>query len=554
MPIDWLGKFKAKHGRALRVLHVGNIANNAYNNAKIQRRYGIEADVLCHDYYHIMSCPEWEDAHFEGDVGDQNFPDWWNVKLGAFKRPAWFVQGHLDPCIRLLIAQRTSSWAMTIVHRWLCEFDRWTLCCRSVCASKVRLWIKQKTDRDIAYLAAPANPLVARYLAEVIKSIRARSLSKYLLIAKSLSGIQRTLENYAQTGNFWDDRQAHMIALSANKHWILQTAEKLLTPLGHTLTEHDLEWFFEWWWHPRLGELFNYYDVIQAYGTLPAMPLINSDRPYIAYEHGTIRSIPFEDSIHSKMCALSYRSAAAVFVTNSDNIEAANRLGIETQRLVFLPHAFDSDKLGQFADSYSGEQPNCAGPCVFFSPSRQDWQDGDPSWAKGNDRFFRAAAKMQENGADFMIFLVAWGRHLAASRTLIHELGLEPRVQWLPPMRKQELWQQYMKSHCVVDQFLIPAIGGVTFEAMALGRRVITAMHAEQTRRFFGETPPVHAATTEEEIVTCMQDVLRDINDNAGLGRENRCWIARYHSAKRIVELQAESYRRLIEPMSTTGT
>ena len=49
-------------GRKLRVLHIGNIANNAYNNARIQRQYGIDADVLCHDYYHVMATPEWEDG------------------------------------------------------------------------------------------------------------------------------------------------------------------------------------------------------------------------------------------------------------------------------------------------------------------------------------------------------------------------------------------------------------------------------------------------------------------------------------------------------------
>ena len=69
------------------MLHIGNIANNAYNNAKIQRRIGIEADVCCYDYFHIMGCPEWEDADFEGDVGDPFFPDWWAVDLKGLPSP-----------------------------------------------------------------------------------------------------------------------------------------------------------------------------------------------------------------------------------------------------------------------------------------------------------------------------------------------------------------------------------------------------------------------------------------------------------------------------------
>lgn len=44
----------------MRVLHVGNIAKNAYHNAEFLRRRGVEADVLCYDYPPIMGQPEWK--------------------------------------------------------------------------------------------------------------------------------------------------------------------------------------------------------------------------------------------------------------------------------------------------------------------------------------------------------------------------------------------------------------------------------------------------------------------------------------------------------------
>ena len=46
-------------GAVVRILHVGNIANNAYNNAKFLRRKGVEADVLCYDYTHVMANELW---------------------------------------------------------------------------------------------------------------------------------------------------------------------------------------------------------------------------------------------------------------------------------------------------------------------------------------------------------------------------------------------------------------------------------------------------------------------------------------------------------------
>jgi hypothetical protein len=75
-PYAWVGEFIEKFGRPPRVLHIGNVANNAYSNAKFFRRAGIDADVLCNDFYHIMGCPEWEDADFEAEFINQFFPDW----------------------------------------------------------------------------------------------------------------------------------------------------------------------------------------------------------------------------------------------------------------------------------------------------------------------------------------------------------------------------------------------------------------------------------------------------------------------------------------------
>ncbi|MBI3180432.1 MAG: hypothetical protein HYZ27_12270, partial [Deltaproteobacteria bacterium] len=54
----------------MKVLHVGNIANNAYNNAKFLRRAGIDASVLVYDYTHVMGQPEWEDAEFHEQVDE----------------------------------------------------------------------------------------------------------------------------------------------------------------------------------------------------------------------------------------------------------------------------------------------------------------------------------------------------------------------------------------------------------------------------------------------------------------------------------------------------
>jgi hypothetical protein len=86
--------------KPIRILHIGNIANNAYLNAKILNERGFECVVAAPDYTHIMGCPEWEDADFHTLPEDQNAPDWSKIDLQGFVRPDWFVN---EPLLRSLL-------------------------------------------------------------------------------------------------------------------------------------------------------------------------------------------------------------------------------------------------------------------------------------------------------------------------------------------------------------------------------------------------------------------------------------------------------------------
>jgi glycosyltransferase involved in cell wall biosynthesis len=538
----WLADFERSAGRPLRVLHIGNIANNAYNNALIQRQRGIDAYVLSFDYYHIMATPEWEDADFSGDIGDDFFPDWWAVDLKGFERPRWFIAAPLDISIRYLLAEITGTPIRHWLWRWA-TFERWLISRKSPGQRLVSLVMTAMLRRRIVHLSctaeAPAAKLTSRILVGIARRLASPRVSLPLRRAAGrLRRMARMATGAADTFNSCLNRRYGSRARA--------DVDAQLSALGRSDRLANLDFFYGWWCHPYMSLLLGKFDVVQAYATYTAIPFLVGRRDDVAYEHGTIRHIPFQDTAEGRMCAVTYRSAAAVCITNTDNLSAAGRLGIEPARVVRLPHAFDSEKLLRFARENLDARPRANAPPIFLTPTRQHWRDADLSLAKGNDRVFHALRLIKDQGHRCTLRAVAWGKDLEDSKALTRDLGIEEMIDWLPTMKKRDLWRAYLEANAVIDQFLTPAMGGITFEALILGRRVISHLDFGQNDDFFGRRPPILQCSSIEEIREAVRVVIDDPHDKAGIGQAGRDWMLTFHSADRIVELQLEAYARLV--------
>jgi glycosyltransferase involved in cell wall biosynthesis len=429
----------------MRILHVGNIANNAYNNAKFLRRKEIEADVLCYDYSHIMAQPEWEDGEFDGQPDEFN-PRWDCLALNGFRRPAWFIQTAL------------ASAGMDRKQRFRGQFQLERLVRDPAC------WF--------------------RILAKYLECRATRSEPRPRLI-----DVFRIFPN-----------------------------------------------------RKRFREWFEGYDLIQAYATEPINAWMFADgRPYVAFEHGTMREIPFEDSGRGRLLTLAYRMAGKVLITNPDVISAARRLGLKNYQ--FIPHPVDETKYrpkptslrDQLADRY---QTNL----ILFSPSRHNWA------LKGNDRLIRAFAQFRrETASKPILILCEWGQELHRSRTLIKELGLEKAVVWTPPLNKMKLIEYYNAADMVLDQFTIGTFGTVTPEAMSCGKPVV--LHFDRTVHewCYAEMPPVLSAKDEREILGWLVELGGSPQARARIGQASREWIEKYHGWELVADRQIEIYRELLE-------
>lgn len=431
----------------MRVLHVGNVANNAYNNAKFLRRKGIEADVLCYDYRHVMGQPEWEDAAFDGQP-DEFDPDWNALDLGGFQRPAWFIQEEL--ATRVPGRRRQLFRGQFRLERLVRDPIRW-----------LQVYVKYRLESGRA--AGEPHP-------RLVDCFRI----------------------------------------------------------------HPVRKCFERW--------FAGYDLIQAYATEPIHAwLFGEGRPYVAFEHGTMREIPFENSTTGRLLTLAYRKAGRVIITNPDVVASAKRLGLGN--FLFIPHPVDETKYRPQPSRVRQELLNRhQADLILLAPSRHNWE------LKGNDRFLRAVARLRKDSSCRPLLILSdWGQEVDRSKSLIDALGLGPSVVWTPPLNKMTLIDYYNAADVVLDQFTLGVFGTVTPEAMACGKPVIMHFDRPTHEWCFGEMPPVVSAKTDDEIFRALMDLAGDPGRRAALGQASREWVVKHHGWELVADRQISVYRELLQ-------
>ncbi len=494
----WVDQFRKVHGRAPRVLHIGNIANNAYLNAKVLNGAGVQCDVICYDYYHIMGCPEWEDADFLGSVGDEFNPDWDAVDLRGFERPRWFAQGPLPLCVQYLLARRCGHGLRT--EAW------WRLLTAASRSSGSRRW-------QWLYTLAKKTTLLANRVIHRVK--------------KKLFGATADSGDKGPSGA----SEAFAAAFPGRKDSLKESeVARYQVAVG------------------PLARLFSEYDVVHAYGTDPMWPLLAKKRPYVAFEHGTIRSIPFEDTTIGRLTALAYHEADGVVITNCDNKKAAERLELRDYR--FVPHPINEQwmqpGIGEGLRSQLVEEMSA--DFLVFHPSRQHWEAcRHPSWEKGNDVFIRGMARfIHEIAPRSAAVFVEWGQKVKESETLLAELGIADRVKWIPPQHSCNMTRFIDASDVVADQFYLGAFGGIMPKALGIGKPCLLYLNEDMHRWCFPELPPIINARTPEEVFDGLKRAYEDRNWLQQLSELGQQWYDAYHSNALVRDRLTSLYRDVL--------
>jgi len=549
----WLIHFREMHGRSPRVLHIGNIANNAYNNAKILIEAGFECDVICYDYYHIMGCPEWEDADFENTLKDDFFPNWRELDLKGFTRPKWFLHAKNSGDLR----RASRLWRVLSLFNRTMPFGIrkvWTELSPNLIVT-LQHWFKSvQLPRRLHRLMT----LESKKLAEVLLKRSEPLLGRFAATLAvrgfiSVRGVVSGTANWLQTTgrkllklNASTDTDCNGYEIKPSMYrkllekWAKEFPKGCIPPQYDELSAHPAssnEWI----------RLLKHYDIVIGYSTDPVYPML-ANVPYFAFEHGTLRHIPYQDDLQGRLAAAAYHEAAHVFVTNFDCVASAERL--VGQRYTFINHPFD-DQHGQYVKGGAEQrkllQRRLDADLLFFFPTRQDWVEGTGYADKSNDVFFRAMAKLRVSGYRIGVVCCNWGRNVAQSKELISFLGLKAHVEWMPPLPIIPFERMCMAADIVADQFKLGAFGGVVFKAMAVGAPILTYLNQDLLKAQYPALPPVINCHTVEEIFEQVQGMIREPVLLKSMGEKSREWISAHHAKGDTVNLQVTQFRKLIE-------
>lgn len=481
-----------------RVLHLGNILNNGYLNAKVLRAHGWPADAVGVDYWHVQGQPEWDEVEITDVKIDHFNPDWTKVDLKGFTRPWWFH----DP----LLAQLPEA-AEHLRRKEPADYHKVTPTGSAAAPQPEPLW-----KRGLRRALAPLGLVEARRLARQharLAEMKGRDDATWRLL----------VEEFAR---HYPDRPKKLTAQDIADH-----SERAL---AHR-------------------PLFDLYPLVQGSGLDPNNVLIaRPDLPFVCYEHGTMRDFPYEDSARGRLYALALKKAQRVIITNQDANVSAERLGISNY--TFIPHVVDETIFRPFESRRRREllrQYGCE--TIVLSPARHHWKHAPPgmenSWFKRNDIAIRGLGRLFRRKPDLktLVIFFEWGQEVQFSKELIAECGFADRVRWEPIASKRVMSDFYNAADVVLDQFNdIGVFGTVVPETLACAKPVLLNFKREQHIWCYGKPPPCIDARTEEQVEARVGELLENARMREAIGLQGLEWFLAHHSTKVVGSRHIDVY------------
>jgi glycosyltransferase involved in cell wall biosynthesis len=159
------------------------------------------------------------------------------------------------------------------------------------------------------------------------------------------------------------------------------------------------------------------------------------------------------------------------------------------------------------------------------------------SQTKNSDWMFRGLARFlqQQPSARVLLAVVQYGPDVEASQRLVHELGLDGHVLWLPKMARRELMLLLDAAHIGIGEFYRdPGViwGGTGWETLAAGRPLMQSFNftaAGFETEFGHPPPPILDVTSADDVARHIAQMHADPAARQRIGETSLAWFNRHN-------------------------
>lgn len=348
----------------LKILHVMNIAQNAYINASILNARGHDCDVLTYDVYHAASSPETQElinTNFDPqELGNDGFyPDFYSLGRELPRVGDWVAHGPFHNAIHYLTLKRQGN-PLAYVALSTLAYLRFKITMQRTTAPYA---VAMSDEEFAAHLARydlqpySRRRIVTGRMAERYSEwIRARLTRQKP--AGSWPGMAPPLPFGALDIFFAGDASLKAVVQGLRSRGLSRAFG-----IEYATPQTDTGYLEKFGFDPAdvmqyVGssqlwrELVALYDICIFYAESSIAPFAAGIENYCALEHGTIRSTPFEPTTHGRLVAKAFLNAKRVFLTNTDYATASPRLEFTPEQRVYFPHPFDEAHTVAFRKSH----------------------------------------------------------------------------------------------------------------------------------------------------------------------------------------------------------
>jgi glycosyltransferase involved in cell wall biosynthesis len=167
---------------------------------------------------------------------------------------------------------------------------------------------------------------------------------------------------------------------------------------------------------------------------------------------------------------------------------------------------------------------------IFFMASRVDER-----W-KRSSLFLDAFAQFAPSCPQATLVVTGWGKDFEAARArLAARSDLDGRVLLLSEsVSKPRLFDLYAAADVIVDQFAVGSLGSVSFEALRMGKPVLTYL-APFNLLGYPDPPPLLNARTRADILRCLHACAERPEELADIGRRAAAWSRSTYAPENLV-------------------